>query len=97
MSTRIRSYGEILSYVPVYAARKDGIFVAADGPTGAVGLVVRIVPCDDQQLRSVWSTWVVDLLEEPKRTLSDTSSTSTDVLVGVQLPVEATCSLIVSH
>ncbi len=71
--------------------------MAADGPVGAVGRVVSIVPCDDRQLRSIWATWIVDLLEEPVRTLSDTSSTSTDVLVGVQMPVEATCNLIVSR
>lgn len=92
----VRSYGELTGYVPQWAARRDGLFVAADGPVGAVGRVLEVLPCDDA-MRNIWATWVVDLVEEPKRTLSDTSSTSTEAIIGVQLPVEAKCSLIVSR
>jgi len=95
---RVRSYGEILSYVPTFAARRDGIFVASEAQ-GAVGRVVEIVPCDEQQLAGLWATWVVDLMEEPVRTLTtaDTSSTSSDIRIGIQLPLEATCGLIISR
>ena len=95
---RVRSYGELLSYVPSFAARRDGVFVASEA-AGAVGRVVEVVPCDEPQLGSIWSTWVVDVFEAPvhTKTTSEASSTSTDVMVGIKLPMEATCSLVISR
>lgn len=93
---KIRSYGHIVKgETPQYAGRQNGLFVAAD-LAQAVGKVVAVEPCEDEELRAVFATWEVELFEEaaPVRpTLAQTSEMLASTDVEISLPIQANCGL----
>lgn len=95
---RIQSYGHIVTdgQLPKYAGRRDGLFVAETDRASAVGTVVAIFPCEDEELRSIYATWEVELFDDdaPVRpTLANSSEMVAATEVEISLPVQATCGL----
>lgn len=89
----VRSYGRIVDVKPERAVWRDGLFGPAEAGLSD-GRVVDILPCEDEALRSIYATWVVELDDE---VVESRPAVEQSMSVSVDLKVGAACGLVVTR